>query len=327
MPTTVEDVARQVIAAIDSDAGYLLASRWVAHRYQQLCSRSRFRHLRHVGTLEIHPALTQGTVSVTQGSPIVTTTDPAALAEWRAVDKDIPGRWFRGRTIWYEIIDAQIGINSATLTLNSAYTEQSGNPSLVPYHIVERYSRLDPKVRWLSDYMVLQNRNIALAYLPLAELDVTHPRRIVVSAFGPMTWSEVAVDEQQRRVIEFYPFNKNYQTIGYVYWTEPPFLKEKDYIPMDIDPYILREGALIDAMRYKASRAAEEGNSEMAAFWSNSYRAQSTAWERNIIEAIRTDRGVDDITLILRTSRDRRPTFPRDVVSGRDEIFVRGGRP
>ena len=325
--STVEDIARDVIAAVDSDAGYLLASRWVAKRYQQLCSRARFRHLRKVGQLVIHAAIRDGIVVATQGSDTVTTTDATTIAAWRAHEAEIPKRWFRARTNWYEISDVQIGTVTASLRLTTPFVE---SPPIPPasgnfgYAIAERYVSLDPQVRWVSDSMLLQPRSVSLQHMPLGELDITYPRRPILSGYGPVWWTEVGVDDDGNKKVEFYPYSTTDNMVHYVFWAVPPLLGEKDQIPHEIDPYVLREGALIDAMRYNASRAANAGNAEGAAFWSNSYRAQSTAWERNILEAIRNDKGIDDIGLILRTNREVRP---RDVVSAHDEIYARGQRP
>jgi hypothetical protein len=43
---TVSDVAREVLASFNSNAGFLLAVQWVNSRYQEAATRSRFRHLR-----------------------------------------------------------------------------------------------------------------------------------------------------------------------------------------------------------------------------------------------------------------------------------------
>lgn len=46
MSITVADVAREVVAAIATDASYLLAASWINDRYLQLASTFKLRHLR-----------------------------------------------------------------------------------------------------------------------------------------------------------------------------------------------------------------------------------------------------------------------------------------
>ena len=49
MPVTIESVARQLIASVDSDAGYLFGAQWIIKRYEQLAIKAKLRHLRQVG--------------------------------------------------------------------------------------------------------------------------------------------------------------------------------------------------------------------------------------------------------------------------------------
>jgi hypothetical protein len=79
----------------------------------------------------------------------------------------------------------------------------------------------------------------------------------------------------------------------------PPTLAYSSSIPLVIDPYVLKEGVLIDLYRYEMSMAIRKGNIEQAAIWRNEQRTQETKWQRVITDAIRTSRGADDITLLL----------------------------
>jgi hypothetical protein len=321
---TVEEVARDVLAAVDSDANFLLACNWISNRYRQLCSRARFKHLRKVGQLFMPATIQAGTISVTKGSNLITTTDPVTIAAFQAQVNDITGRWIRAHINWMEVIDSEIGSASATLKLSAPFVEDSN--AVTTYQLCHKFISLAPHCRFIGPYMIVQKLNTTIRNMSLAEMDVLYPRRAVVSGVGPLVWAEIGVDKDQNKVIELYPYASVDMVIMYVYWPDPPTLSVDDPMPGDVDSYVLREGALIDAMRYEAAKAAKAGNNEMAAFWSNSYRAQSTQWERNIIEAIRNDRGADDITLLMRSSTQRY-SFPRDVVTGRDEVYVRGMRP
>src|SRR5437879_3545200 len=101
MSTSVETVARSVVAAIDTDAGYLLASQWVAERYQQLLSRARFKSQRKIGEVIVPATYKTGTVQITQSSTAVVGTGTAWTSAAHA------GRYFRGQVGWYEIASVQ----------------------------------------------------------------------------------------------------------------------------------------------------------------------------------------------------------------------------
>lgn len=51
---TIEEIAKEVIASINSDANYLLAVKWADTRYKQMVSRARFRHLREQADVAIN---------------------------------------------------------------------------------------------------------------------------------------------------------------------------------------------------------------------------------------------------------------------------------
>src|SRR5574342_657523 len=97
---TVEQVAREVLAAIDTQAGHLLAVQWVAERYRRLASRTRFRHLRRLGEVILPAAITAGTITTTQGSTTVT-GDATAQAAWSNALVD---RMLRASVAWYRIV-------------------------------------------------------------------------------------------------------------------------------------------------------------------------------------------------------------------------------
>lgn len=61
---TVEDVARLALASVDTDAGFLLAVRWVNDRYMELCNLYPMTHLRASTTV----TLTVDTVTYTMGT-------------------------------------------------------------------------------------------------------------------------------------------------------------------------------------------------------------------------------------------------------------------
>src|SRR3990170_1068334 len=116
---TVEDAARAALAAVDSQAGIIVAAQWVSERYQALASRTALRHLRRVGTVTVPAAVTAGTVEVTHGSPIVE-GDPTAVAAWSVA---MVGRQFQVDHVWYGVQSVELGrepdLVQSRLTLNT----------------------------------------------------------------------------------------------------------------------------------------------------------------------------------------------------------------
>jgi hypothetical protein len=314
---TVQDVARQVLAAIDTTAGHLLCCQWVAQRYTQLCSRARFRHLRRVGAVMLPAPVTDGTITIAEGSDTVV-GDATASAAWAT--QDLVGWHLRTRTNWSRVV-ARVG--PATLRLASPQTE--GDNVAATYQLVRRYVPLAPEARWLTqDGFVLQRTWTPLRPQPLAALDYQAPSRPLVGPW-PLTWTQVESLADGTIQIEFYPISSQIETVSYVYWAVPPELAMDAEVPSTIDAGVLVEGALHDAMRYNAAKAANAGNIEAAGYWRNEYRAQNLVWERRILEAIRTDRGLDDVTLILQM-QNAYYGVPQDLMTARDHIWY-GWRP
>ena len=96
-----------------------------------------------------------------------------------------------------------------------------------------------------------------------------------------------------------------------------------DNIPTEVDAYVLKEGALIDAFRYRMSQEANANRIEAAGFWRNESRAQETKWEQYIMEAARTDRGVDDVTFML-NYLGISGHGGYDIIDAHDEVWIRG---
>src|SRR5882724_5153904 len=94
---SVEEVARAVLGALATDAGHVLVAQWVVERYTELVSKVRYRHLRQIGEVIVPATINAGTVTLTQGSQVVT-PDAIALAAWSALPlTDLIGRSFRAQ--------------------------------------------------------------------------------------------------------------------------------------------------------------------------------------------------------------------------------------
>lgn len=236
---TVEDVARDALAQLDSEAGRVLASRYVDQRYKQLAAKVRLRHLR-----------------------VVKNTTLAAKTK--------------------------------LLTLPA-------------------------EARHLTN-ILFPRLHRQLRLVPLAFLDRIDPGRI--RGDPPLAWAEVNTgltdDNQEARVIEVYPASDQAETLTLVYYRHPLTLGRQDPLPPGIDAHTLREGVLVDLMRWEMAKALRQGQVEVAATWRNEYRAQETTWQRAIMEAAKAERGADDLTAILEMPTIGLAEF--DVLTAEDHI-------
>src|SRR6185437_14434032 len=107
------------------------------------------------------------------------------------------------------------------------------------------------------------------------------------------------------RQVEVYPWPSTSTTMHYTYWQTPPNLSLDTEVPQVIDDDILREGALIDAMRQQMGLAMKRGDMNAAALWRNEYRMQDTKFQSLVSRAIRNDRGVDDLKFLLQRNWNR----------------------
>lgn len=283
----VQEIARSVVAAVDSDAGVELAAKWVSERYAEMVGKVRFRHLRRTASLYIPAYVTAGTVAVTQGSPLVTGTTTA-------FDSAFSERYFRAQTIWYRI--AAVGPNAQTLTLEQPYSE--GTNAAATYTVVQRYVKLASDCRWIGEVTHPRLR-CRLRHLSMSDLAYLAPSRQRVGPY-PSYWAEGPDAADKSKQIEVYPPSSQAETYDYYYWPVPPPLPLRDVVPPEIDAYMLREGALCDVYRYNASRAMNQDPPDLqkAQLWDKRFVDQLQIWEGKIDDAARTDRGSDDVSVI-----------------------------
>lgn len=315
---TVDDAARQALAEVDTDAGFLRAVGWASDRYREITNRSRFRALRRVGELRLPPKLSTGTVTVTRDFNIVT-GNAAATATWT---DDLAGRYIRtnqGRG--WQRIAAMVGTD---LRLETPWGDdtQSG----ASYEIVKRFHDVDPRARHLGKFVWMRfGRD--LENITLTEMDIRFPDRLTVAAGGPLYVTEIGMNEAGTRQVEVYPYvSTESEVLHYVFWPHSPRLRPGDNLPEPIDPYILREGVLVDIYRWEAAKALRTGGSDAAAIWGNWAARQTTLWNQAIRDAGKADKGFDDVTLILRSGSSRSTAFGYNNTA-QTEIYIRGNRP
>lgn len=307
---TVDEVARETLNAVGSNAGIIQAIRWASQRYRQLAQRGKMRHLRVVGEVVIPAAIGaedgQGTITATRDSQIVT-GDSDAQTTWRGVaDPDqqgrsgLAGRYFRYRRDWYRIEDLEDdSAGGVQLRLTSPIAEESSTD--VTYKIVQKHTRMPANMQSIAPVMVQMRLWRPLAAVSISELELTQPERLFVAGTGPEMWAEVGNDENGVRLVEFYPYPLKSELIRFVYYTRAPELNPGDPIPNDISIEVIKAGVLVDVYRWEMSQAARENRVDAAALWRNEARAQETTWQKRMEEAMAAERANDDISFILHT--------------------------
>lgn len=311
MPVSIESVARQLIASVDSDAGYLLASQWIIKRYEQLAIKAKLRHLRQVGQVSMPAAISTGTITVNRGSRTVT-GDATAIAAWTT---SLVGWHIRGRVTWHEIIAHNLA--TGTLTLLSPFEEES--VAAGSYTLIQRWIPLADDVGYLGDTFINPRRRLSLSLRDYSELDRAAPSRSAISGSATVVAEAPQLPDGRKRV-EFYPYSSTSESYVYVYWRSVGQLTYSDLLPPSVPSYILIEGGLIDLFRYKMSQAINANNGEAAAFWRNEMRTQETKWKDHLVEAIGADRGEDDTSFILKHLGAA--IGPTDLTTARDHILA-----
>ncbi len=314
---TTEDVARDLLASMNTDAGFLNAIKWIDYRYKQLCSRVRFRHLREIGEVQIPARVSTGITETTRDATgVVGTSTTWATAP---TTTSVATNWYyRDQSAWYQVAS---WTDDTNFTLVTNYSEDGGASR--SYNLVQRYHSLHTNARWLGDFVHTRLRG-NVDVVNLGQMDRDAPGRMIVGAF-PTQVSQMGTDSSGDLQVEFYPYSDVSEIVHYVYWGMPAELAITTTIPSQIDPQVLKEGALIDLYRYLKAKAISVGQIDAAALLRNDEQAQHTRWERYMQEAKRADRGIDDTSFILKHDGGERG-LTGDITDARDEIFYRANR-
>lgn len=314
--TKVEDVAQSALSALNSEAGRVLTATWVNDRYKELIGKVRFKHTRKIGELAIPAVISGGTVTIARGSKYVV-GNATAQALWSTSNIN----WhFRGATAWYRVVGVA---PDKTLELSTVYAEDSLGAA--GYALAKREFDLPVNVRSL-DLFVHMRRHRSFHVVPLEFLDAVAPARIDITT-GPAYAVELGMSEEKGKRLELYPACATSEVLHYVYRELPERLSLTDILPGVIDGYVLKEGVLVDVMRWEQAMAAKNGKPEIAALWRNDSRAQETKWEKKIQAAIMADRGADDQTFVWESARflgQGQSGLLNDITSAQDQVWSRG---
>ena len=311
---TVESIARAALGDLAVAEGKLLnAKRWVNDRYADLAATIRLRHLRRLGELTVPAVITAGTVTVTEGSRTVT-GDATAAASWSIT---MTGRFFQIDRVWYRVQT----VSGTTMTLEADYAGDTA--SAQTYRVVARHVLLPDRCRTLVGVIHDRwNREVQQKSLPW--LDLQAPERFYQLG-GPQCIADLGEDPAtRRRLVELYPYSTDTEHLRIAYYEAPLPLDFADELPSTIDQDALKEGVLVDVMRYKMAEAADKGQVDVAALWRNEYRAQETRWFEIKQRMVRTDMVMEDLAWISKSTSHARSG---DIVSARDQVWAAGQRP
>lgn len=313
MPT-VQDIANEALAEVNSSAGLLNAAAWVNARYRELIASVRFHAQRRVGILVIPARVNTGTATATRGSNTIT-GNAAAQAVWSS---QLIGRHIRLSVTWYKIVGTTP--DGTALRIEGEYGE--ADASAVSYDIVQRYHTLPTDVRWPGFFTHMRmRRTFKLDALELLDLD--NPARQYIGA-GPERGAEVGADENGAKLIELYPFCDAKEVIHYTYLSLPEKLGLTEMLPNVVDAFTLKEGVLANVMRWEMSQALHHQQFEVGATWRNDYRSQETRWEEKKRLAIATDRGDSETTFLWRSARFGGTLERRELQTAEDHVWITG---
>jgi len=311
---TLEDVARELIATVDADAGYTLGVQWLVKRYGQLATRTKLRHLRQVGQLSVPAPVNAGTATITRSTDTVI-LDATATAAW---SNDQVGWHIRLRTNWYEVVGYQVVAGVGQVTLLNTYEEDDVADG--SYHVVLRWVPVDSAAAYLGNDFVFARRFVPpLKLRDYSILDAAAPSRPMISG-GPGMVVEAPTRADGVKRVEFYPYSSTSENYFYLYWRQVADLTADDVLPATVPAWALIEGASIDLYRYKMAQAITAKNNEGAAFWRNEMRTQETKWERYLVDMIGADRGQDDTSFLLQTAGYA--GMPGDITTARQHIVA-----
>lgn len=309
MPVLVDDVARSTISAVGSNAGLLQAIRWTSDRYRQLANRGKLRALRRVAQITIPAAIESGgadgavdggVATFTRDSDVVT-GDATAQATWSSLGDQIVGRYIRYRRVWYKVVNVEPVPASTEVRLRLENTVTEPDSDDTAYKLVQRHTRMPSDARFFGRF-VQQRLWRPLSLVSISELDLMHPERLFVAGTGPELCAEIGVGEDGQRLMEFYPYPHQAESILFTYYIKSPDLKPGDALPEELDVESLKAGVLIDVYRFEMAKALRENKVEVAAVWRNELRAQEKTWEDRLQELMRVDRATEDINVILHTT-------------------------
>ena len=308
--STVDEIVKDIMSVAPAQVDPIAAARWLDNRYKELVTKAQFSNLRKIGELSIPGVIDTGTVTTTRGSTSVAGASTTFETEVGSGTQE--HYYFRTSNAWYKIASIT---NETALVLASAFAETA--VSAGTYQIVKRTHALASDARWTGKF-VFPRLRLEVKKRSRDEFDLSYPGRPLVGPTPQIVCLD-GVDSNGYLQVEVYPPPENSELLRYVYWSLPTSLTLSSTIPAQIDAYVLKEGALIDVYRKAKISQIELGNVEAAALYANEEQKQRTVWRSIVNDAIRTQRGSDDVTFILESFGGRRGSA--EIRTAREQIL------
>jgi len=307
----VRELAQSAIgdtAGVDS----LLAQKWVSDRIVELGTVTLAKPLRRLLELTIPATVTAGTITTTQGSKTVT-GDATAQAAW---SKSLVGRHIKAdsQNGWYEIA----GFANNQITLTSPWFGAA--LSATGYTIAPRKIELPKNIRAIGAVRNLRH-NTQVKRIMLDDLDLHEPGRTQRSG-GPRVFTEIGINDNEQRVLEFYPYADEDVLIAYTGYLKIEPFKGHQEIPNFVDAYVLIEGVKLNIYEHKMAQALDAGNADVGATWGNLAARQHTRWKAARTDFIANNESVEDAKFILESYGSIRGDSDGDIMSARDHIAL-----
>ncbi len=307
----VKEIAQSAIGD-SADVDIALACRWVSDRFIELAILIRAVPFRKQLQFVMPKSISTGTVTVTNGSDKIV-GNAAAQAVW---DSTLVGRFFRadGDNGWYQIINVGTDL---TLATNFAGTTASAQG----YKLVPRVVALHKDVRTVHSFT--NNRlGLPLTRMNQAEMDERFPNRIDVDG-GPLIYSEVALDAENRHLIEFYPYTSKDVLVTYLAFVEPKPLQPEMEVPPFIPSHIIIEGVKMNIYESLVGQALANPNSDanLVSVLSNNKARQGTLW-KNAKTDFKNVSGITEESRVVVQSYGRFGRGIGDITNAKEHIVA-----
>ena len=304
----VKELAQSAIGD-SADVDIALACKWVSDRFIELAILVQAIPYRKPIQFVFPKNVSTGTVTITNGSNKVV-GNGAAQAVWNPA---LVGRFIRadGDNGWYQIIN--VGTDLTLATVFAGDTVTAGG-----YKVVARVVALEKSVRSINS--VVNNKfGLPINRVSQAEMDWRYPNRIDVDG-GPLVYSEVGLDAEDRHLVEFYPYSSKDILITYMGFVEPAPLEPEMEIPSFIPSYIMIEGVKLNVYEHLTGQALLV-DADKAAVLGNLKARQGTIWK-----SAKTDfknvSGINEESKVTVQSYGRPLRASFDVMNAKEHILV-----
>jgi len=290
----------------------LFAQKWVSDRIVELSTATLAKPLRKLLELTVPATITAGTITTTQGSKTVT-GDATAQAVW---DNSLVGKYLKAdsKNGWFEIA----AFSNNQITLRSNWFDDTVTAG--GYTITTRTITLPKNIRAIGAMRDLKH-NTSISRIMLDDLDFADPGRTQRDG-GPQVFSEVGVNDNEERIIEFYPYTSEDVLVAYTGYLKLERFEGHQEVPNFIDFYMIIEGVKMNIYEHKMSQSLEAGNADVGATWGNMAARQRTIWKNARTDFIANNESVEDAKFILESYGSSRGEFQGDVRTARDNILL-----